>query len=136
MVNLPVGHWLRTRKRDGVEYEHRVVMAIRLGRRLLGEEHVHHKNGVRDDNRLENLELCPDKLHHYAAHHRYSTDCRRVVRLPGEPNLEVECACGCGGMILRYDHKGRVRRFLPSHNAKTPEHKAKMPALVAKRWSR
>ena len=44
--------------------EHRLVLAHSLGRPLKRFEVVHHRNGNRGDNRLENLQLFKSGRHH------------------------------------------------------------------------
>lgn len=49
--------------KDGYVMEHVLIMENHIGRYLKNDEVVHHKNKVRDDNRIENLQLMTFKEH-------------------------------------------------------------------------
>ena len=85
---IALGHPRGTRNNARV-FEHILVMEAILGRYLLPGETVHHRNGVRDDNRPENLELWVK---------------------PQPPGCRVEDAIAWARAILaRYDENGPLR---------------------------
>lgn len=49
--------------KDGYVMEHILVMEEKIGRYITRDEVVHHKNHIRSDNRLDNLELMTFKEH-------------------------------------------------------------------------
>jgi len=85
-VLLRVGQGHHLADVRGYAYEHRIIAEQMLGRRLHAQEQVHHRKTGAQ------------------------------LRLPGEPNPLVSCACGCGQTFARYDANGRPRRFVSGHN--------------------
>lgn len=60
--------YIRIYRKEGSRYLHDIIMEQYLGRSLTKDEVVHHINGDKTDNRIENLQLL-DKLIH-DEHHR------------------------------------------------------------------
>lgn len=105
---LPSGRrrWLRddgyvgTLMKGRHRREHRWIMEQHLGRALGRDEHVHHRNGVKYDNRLANLVVLDKWKHHlientlrgrWARYHDCCVCCGTTVRLHHAKGYCAEC---------------------------------------------
>ncbi len=78
---------LAGKKNQTYVLEHRVEAAAKLGRAILDSEVVHHLNGVKDDNRQENL-VVQGRKGHTQKHRETERELRRLRKLVKE--LEAE----------------------------------------------
>ena len=95
--------WVQIPGTNSKIQEHRAVIEKCLGRKLNNDEVVHHVNGVKDDNRIENLVIMSQKEHNN--HHRPK------LTIPEET---IICKCGCGRTFSKFDNYGRERKYARS----------------------
>jgi len=124
---LEYAPWHPFAKPNGYVYQHRLIVERRIGRLLTDNECVHHFNGIRDDNRDENL-LLSNKSEHGEIHHA--------------PNV-IKINCGwCGNAFsVRENAHGKIRKYcsidctnLASRRCIRPDRQKLINLLTTMNW--
>lgn len=74
--------------KNGYVLEHRYIMSCALKRPISHHEHIHHLNGIRDDNNLSNLlPLSASEHAHHTARMRHFEQINYILPGPGQLSL-------------------------------------------------
>lgn len=96
---------------SGIVYVHRVVASRMLGRNIKRDEHVHHKNGDRADNNVDNL-LITTRSEHSKIHNE---------------TMLIESTCPfCGDQFVQHLRK-RLRKYCSVLCARLKARKVERP---------
>lgn len=114
--------YINIKTQEGWKREHRIIIEKKLGRKLKENEVVHHRNGIKDDNRLKNLFLTTKNIHSYL---------HRKKHLPTEDiSYKKEVQCLTCKNIFRADRKNRFYCSLGCY------HKSKIKRVKCLKCSR
>lgn len=131
--HISKGGYRRLNIKGRVILEHRLVMENHLGRPLLPHEHIHHKDGCKLNNLIDNLELV--ELSDHARYHRQQRlaydkkcpDCQetfprstfKVYMIHGNPRPCVRCP-ECEKKRNRARMREKYRKNHPTASLRKP----------------
>ena len=104
-------------KRKNGQSEHRLIIEEYFGRKLKEDEHVHHINGDKKDNRLENLVVMSAQAHMYLHKHKhnYYKNCFVCNKLykpkPTKRERSKTCSSTCSNKLNKANANKRKRKI-------------------------